>query len=553
MPQSHLNHLKQLTQLRLLNELTAKLQALITSENIYAEIVHLIQFKFHYHAIHIWSVDTDRAATLRAHAGAYRDRLRVGDVLRPGQGIIGRVAAMGEAYLSNDVSADSHFTSLDLVSGTRSEICVPIRGSKNEILAVLNVESSETDAFDESDLMTLEAVATQVSVILRNRDLYQDVQEFNQRLQHAVESKTLELRKAHERILEQQNLLQRENRALKKLVDQTKGEPEIIGNSASTRDLISMIDRVAPTPATVLIQGESGTGKELVARRLHTRSPRNTHAYVAINCGALQENLLESELFGHEKGAFTGAIQQKIGLCEMADGGTLFLDEVGELSAPMQAKLLRFLQEGELYRIGGKAPIRVDVRVVSATNRDLAEEVREGRFREDLYYRLNTITLRIQPLRRRIEDIPPLVNHFFQKMKSQGGVRVVQSIDPQAMEVLCHYPWPGNIRELQNTIERLCILGESEVIGLRDLPWALRSPQALAKEHGFSVDMTLEAVERNHIFRVMAHYEGNKTRTAQALGITVKTLYNKLHRYGFWVQSPEVSSLGEDRASSVVQ
>ncbi|OFZ81546.1 MAG: sigma-54-dependent Fis family transcriptional regulator, partial [Bdellovibrionales bacterium RIFOXYD1_FULL_53_11] len=309
---------------------------------------------------------------------------------------------------------------------------------------------------------------------------------------------------------------------------------EIITNSPAMMNLIGMVDKIAPTTATVLIQGESGTGKELVARRLHTKSERATGPYVTVNCGALQESLLESELFGHEKGSFTGAINQKLGLCETADGGTLFLDEIGEMSQAIQTKMLRFLQEGEFYRIGGKKPIKVDVRVISATNRDLELEVRESRFREDLYYRLNTITLRMLPLRKRKEDIALLVQHFLRHSRFGGAAQQIRRIDPRVMEVLGRYDWPGNIRELQNTIERLKILAENNEIRFDDIPFNIREPKqrAVKESDGYSPDMTLDDIEKSHILRALVSNQGNKTKAARTLGITIKTLYNKLHRYG---------------------
>ena len=312
---------------------------------------------------------------------------------------------------------------------------------------------------------------------------------------------------------------------------------EMIGKAAAITNILTMVDKIAPTTATVLIQGESGTGKELIARRLHFKSDRNNKPYVTVNCGALQESLLESELFGHEKGAFTGAVAQKMGLCETADGGTLFLDEIGEMALGIQAKLLRFLQEGEFYRIGGKRPIKVDVRVVSATNRDLETEVKGNRFREDLFYRLNTITLRMPPLRKRKEDIPMLVDYFLKNSRFGGSAHQIKRIDPRVMEVFQNYDWPGNIRELQNTIERLKILAENNEIRLDDIPFSIRMPKSKSESSDFTLDMPLEEVEKSHILRTLTYNHGNKTKTAQSLGITIKTLYNKLHRYGV-IQPP---------------
>jgi two-component system response regulator HydG len=403
----------------------------------------------------------------------------------------------------------------------------------SEVLATLNVESDIKNAFDENDVITLEAVAAQVSVAITNRRLFKQVKDFSKDLQKAVDTKTLELREAQDRILAQQKLLQRENQTLKSLVQgKTSVELETIGKSPSILSIMTMVDKIAPTTATVLIQGESGTGKELVARRLHFKSERAEKPFVTVNCGALQESLLESEIFGHEKGSFTGAVVQKIGLAETADGGTLFLDEIGEMSLSIQAKFLRFLQEGEFYRIGGKRPIKVNVRVVSATNRDLEQEVRESRFREDLFYRLNTITLRMPPLRERRTDIPLLFDYFLKNSRFGGSTQQIRRVDPRVTEVFMNYDWPGNIRELQNTIERLKILADNNEIKLDDIPFNIRSPKTRLDSGSFNVELSLDEVEKNHILRALAYHDGNKTKTAQSLGITIKTLYNKLHRYG---------------------
>jgi DNA-binding NtrC family response regulator len=303
--------------------------------------------------------------------------------------------------------------------------------------------------------------------------------------------------------------------------------PTIIGSSEKLKSILSIIDRVAPTQASVLILGESGSGKELVARRIHALSDRKNAPFVAINCGAITENLLESELFGHEKGSFTGASVQKKGLVEIADGGTLFLDEIGEMALFLQAKMLRFLQEGEFYRVGGKEPLHVSVRIISATNRDLDLEVRNARFREDLFYRLNTISLKAPSLRERKDDIPLLMDYF-----SPGTTRL---LSPDALEAMKNYPWPGNIRELQNMVERLRILSGGSGIGIADLPNSIRHAKQgpeVSLNTAPPVEMKLEELERIHILRCLNHFEGNKTRAALSLGITIKTLYNKLHRYG---------------------
>lgn len=296
-------------------------------------------------------------------------------------------------------------------------------------------------------------------------------------------------------------------------------------------NLLQMVGKIAPTEVTVLIQGESGTGKEVVAKRIHESSRRANKPLVCINCGAIQESLLLSELFGHEKGAFTGAIGQKKGLVEVANGGTLFLDEIGEMGMEAQAKLLRFLQEGEIYRVGGKAPIKVNVRIVSATNKDLETQVKNNKFREDLFYRLNTVTLRIAPLRKRPRDVGLLIEHFLKDDKF--GHSVVRSVSPKAMEILKSYAWPGNVRELQNTVERFKILVESEVITENDIPFNVKNSESESETDYFddSSTLLLAQVEKRHILRVLSHFKGNKTKAADALGITVKTLYNKLDQY----------------------
>jgi transcriptional regulator with PAS, ATPase and Fis domain len=305
----------------------------------------------------------------------------------------------------------------------------------------------------------------------------------------------------------------------------------IIFKSDVMTQLMKMIERVATSNANILILGESGTGKELIAKAIHEKSTRKTKPFVAINCGALRETLLESELFGHEKGSFTGAYQKKIGLAEAANGGTLFLDEIGELSPTIQAKLLRFIQEGEVYRVGGKDPVQVDIRLICATNRDLEKEVQIGNFREDLFYRINTIVASVPPLRRRKEDIPSLVTHFLTSADNAYLNRGRQ-MDSEAMKLMVAYDWPGNIRELQNVCERLQILSEGHMIMINDLPENVRNPEKQDETGEYDPTITLGELERRYILKALAHFDGNKTQAANALGITIKTLYNKLHEYG---------------------
>ncbi len=304
----------------------------------------------------------------------------------------------------------------------------------------------------------------------------------------------------------------------------------IIGRSQPMIELLEMITFVAPTEATVLIAGESGTGKELVAEALHCNSLRRTGPFVKVNCAALAEGLLESELFGHEKGAFTGADRRREGKFVQADGGTLFLDEIGETTQAMQVKLLRVLQEQELQRVGGEETISVDVRIIAATNRNLEDEVRRGNFREDLYYRLNVVMLSVPPLRDRKGDIPLLVQHFT-GIFAQKNRRRVESIAPECMDLLCRYHWPGNVRELENAIERGVILMRGEQLSEKSLPLTL---QKLAQGHestGGERPASLFEIEKETIFQTLDETKGNKSEAARRLGITRKTLHNKLHKY----------------------
>jgi DNA-binding NtrC family response regulator len=322
--------------------------------------------------------------------------------------------------------------------------------------------------------------------------------------------------------------LQRENVALKRMVAQKEGPPLILGRSAAIRALLDTIERIGPSDANVLIQGETGTGKGLVARAIHQESQRGARPFLALNCSAFQEQLLESEFFGYERGAFTGAVHAKPGLFEVADGGTLVLDEVGEMSPAMQAKLLQVLDDGELRRVGGTRTIRVNVRILAATNKDLAQEVRAARFRQDLHYRLNVINVTLPPLRQRKEDIPQLIEHFLHQFRLPG--RPEKAVSEEASALLVDYPWPGNVRELANTIERLVILSPGPVIGRDDLPPNIRAPhQALAEVD--APDLPLVEMERRHILRVLERTQGKKAEAARLLGIHLKTLNRKLRQY----------------------
>jgi DNA-binding NtrC family response regulator len=318
--------------------------------------------------------------------------------------------------------------------------------------------------------------------------------------------------------------------------------PEIVGQSSGIKRVLALVNKAARTLSPVLIQGESGTGKELVARALHANSQRAATPLTIVDCGALQDTLLESELFGHERGAFTGAHGLKHGLLETANQGTLFLDEIGEMSPATQVKVLRALQSGEFRRIGSNRHIKADIRVIAATNKDLRQEVQRARFREDLYYRIAVIDIHMPALRERTEDIPFLVEHFL-RVNAYGGRERLQ-VTPEAMSCLTRYPWPGNIRELRNVIERLSVLADSQMLTVDTLPPAIAKaaqepaepgrpgrPADDARSDG-APDLTLDEVERRHILRTLERHRWNKKRVAGILGIDTKTLYNKLRRYG---------------------
>ncbi|MFC4678604.1 sigma-54 dependent transcriptional regulator [Desulfovibrio legallii] len=326
-----------------------------------------------------------------------------------------------------------------------------------------------------------------------------------------------------------------ENRELRRQLSEAAARPGILGRSPAMLAMQETIATVAPTEATVLITGESGTGKELVARALHSGSARADKPMVTVNCAALAENLLESELFGHEKGSFTGADRRREGRFVQANGGTLFLDEIGEMPLPLQAKLLRALQEGEVQRVGSDAPLTVDVRVLAATNRDLREEVARRRFREDLYFRLNVISLEVPPLRDRGEDIPVLAAHFLERFAGRNR-KSIRGFSPQAVDSLLRYAWPGNVRELENAVERAVILCNGDLITRRELPAAITeaaSPEeASSAAVGALAGLPLDELERRAIGETLRCTGDNKSEAARQLGITRATLHNKLRKYG---------------------
>lgn len=405
--------------------------------------------------------------------------------------ILRRVVEEKLAVLSNDVSQDQSFRAADSLIAplVHSVLAVPME-VQGRVLGVIYLDSSSPSArFDAALLQLVTALGNIAALSMENARYMEWLGGENRRLQQEM------------------------------TVDHS-----MVGESAAMRDVYQFIARVAPTDSTVLIWGESGTGKELVARAIHANSSRAAMPFVAINCAAITDTLLESELFGHEKGAFTGAVSQKKGRLEIAEGGTVFLDEVGELALPLQAKLLRVLQEREFERVGGTRPIKINVRLIAATNRDLKEATRTGAFRQDLYYRLNVVSVRMPALRERREDIPLLAN-FFAANFGEKVKRRVAGISPKARACLMHYPWPGNVRELENAIERAVVLGSTELILPEDLPEAIVEETAAEGEPVTALHEGLRQAKKVLIERAIEQAGGNYTEAAGILGIHPNHLF----------------------------
>ena len=339
------------------------------------------------------------------------------------------------------------------------------------------------------------------------------------------------LRTVVDKVVEKQNIV-RSNIELHKQLEEKFGFAGIIGNSQQMHRIFNILKQIASTTATVLVVGESGTGKELIARAIHYNGPRKNNPVVVLNSAAISESLLESELFGHEKGAFTGALHQRKGKFEYANNGSLFLDEVGDMPLTTQAKLLRLIEDGRIVRIGSNESVKIDVRIIAATNKDLGELVKEGKFREDLYFRFNVICLRLPPLRERQEDIFLLMDSFIKELSKKNG-KNIKDISPEARKILFRYDWPGNVRELRNCIESMIVFNQNGVLDINDMPEHIyKSNRPALTGPVFPVGVTLDEMEKELMKNTLAYVGGNRGETAKILGIGERTLYRKLEKYG---------------------
>ncbi len=424
------------------------------------------------------------------------DPTKASEVSEISSSAIQKVITTRKSILTYDVQSDKSFDATEsvILHQIRSIACVPLL-LKGQLIGVIYIDSrGKTAGFDQQSLEFLNAFSNQAAIAIENARLLDS--------------------------------LRNENELLKGEFHRIYSFKEIIAKSKGMERVLQLMGKVLNNTAVVLVTGETGTGKELVARAIHYNGPRKNNPFVTVNSAAIPENLLESELFGYKKGAFTGANTDKKGLIELADSGTLFLDEIGELPLGLQVKLLRFLQEREIQRLGDNRPIKVDVRIIAATHRNLAEEVREGRFREDLYYRLNVIEINIPPLRERKKDIPLLAQHFLKKF-SQLMDKPITGFQPAALEKLIAYPWPGNVRELENAIERAVILASQPLISEEDI--ILNS---ISESDGIEAGMTLEEVSRLLLEKTLRANDGNKTRTAEAMGVSLRWVHYKMKEWG---------------------
>ncbi len=419
-------------------------------------------------------------------------------LVRVSRTIARQVMKENVAILGVDVAGSGQLRDVEslVASEVRSLLCVPLTVFERVIGCIYLDSTSAASRFHEDHLQLMAAIAGISAVALDNARRLQWLEQENQRLMTEV-----------------------------------RQEQTMVGEGARIKEIFQFLARVAPTESTVLIEGESGTGKELAARALHRNSPRGSKAFVAINCAAIPETLLESDLFGHERGAFTGAAVQKKGRLEVADGGVVFLDEIGELAPALQVKLLRVLQEREFERVGGTHPIKIDIRLIAATNRDLNEAVRKDEFRQDLYYRLAVVKLTMPPLRERREDIPMLTRHFVQKYAKRSKVKA-KPVSREAMAALVNYEWPGNVRELENAIERALVMGSSDAVLLEDLPESLLEQESAAEMHEGKYHASVKELKKQLIVDAVEQTRGNYVEAAGILGVHPNYLHRLIRNLG---------------------
>ena len=426
---------------------------------------------------------------------------------RPGEGVIGRVIERGEPILVPSIKAEPRFLhrALDAkrFDGHDSAyVCVPIKMG-TEVIGTLSAERAAGSGVPiEEDARILTILASMLALAVRTRQA----------------------------ALEDRRLLAEENARLQSRLKGSR-PARLVGEDKRMRQIYEQIDQVAPSDTTVLIRGESGTGKELLAEAIHAASTRKNGPFVKVNCAALPESIIESELFGHEKGAFTGAVRSRKGRFELAEGGTIFLDEIGDFSAATQVKLLRVLQEREFERLGSTETTKVDIRILAATNRDLPALVSAGLFREDLYYRINVFELTMPPLRERRSDILLLADHFVEKYAKRSG-KIVRRVSTPAIDMLMAYHWPGNVRELENCIERAVLLTGDEAIRAHHLPPTLQTAEATGTGHHGTLKSTLETLERELIVDALKQHRGNRAAAARTLGLTERIMGLRVSKYG---------------------
>ncbi len=498
----HLYHSLSAASLSALTEAAAAINSSLDLESVWRKMAQLACKVTRAEASNVFRIDVDQAALVLVGAlGHHRDAL-VGRSFSLDRGIAGRVVHTLEPLHVPDVQASRYFEKpVDDISSmrTRSALAVPMI-CRGELLGVIQVVNRQDEHdFTDGDLKILQVFGVLAATAAHNAQIHDDLKTRFARLQ-----------------------------------DNVAQDPDIIGSSAKLKEMIDLCHRVAPSTATVLILGETGTGKELTARYVHNCSRRAAGTFVAVNCAAIAETLLESELFGHERGAFTGAVDPRKGWFELASGGTIFLDEIGEISRSTQAKLLRVLQEREVVRVGGARPISVNVRIIAATNRNLKNMMHDGVFRDDLYYRLCVFPIELPPLRERREDIPDLVNHFVERSTHQFGIPAL-SVGSAAMKMLQDYHWPGNIRELQNVAERSVLMVDGTVLKPNHLPPEI---QMVERNGNGAIEdsSTLLGQEKSLILGALKEHRWNQSSAARALGITRYHLRHRLKKYG--IQKP---------------